>query len=263
MFSYSVAKNANGRRIAGVAMIVSVQPPEFLPYLGFWNRLYHADLMVVADTMRFRHRHYQNRNRVRTADGWSWFTVPVSRRGSMLRDIEVKSRSGVRRGWSIVEANYRGRARYWEDYADLVFEFLGHKKLIDVNVGLIRRMTELLGIATPVKMCSDITDAVVEDFHALSMHIAEETGADALLSGAGNIGTLPKRFPDADIEFVFQDYVNIPYPQVHPGWHPRMSILDCLLTHGAQYTLKHVKGGWRPQEETDNAEVCSEQSTGS
>ena len=49
-----------------MTMIVSVGAAEFLPYLGFWNRIAHADKFVITDTSKYKHRDYMNRNRIRT-----------------------------------------------------------------------------------------------------------------------------------------------------------------------------------------------------
>lgn len=232
-------------------MILSVHPPEFLPYLGFWNRLYHSDLMIIADTMRFRNRHYQNRNRIRTFDGWTWVTLPVSHNSDYAGDIELKSKPDTERSMSVLEANYRGRAHYWDSFYPEIRKSLQFDKLIDVNLSLIAYIKNVLDVKTPIKVSSSITDVVTDDFLALSIHLAEIMKADTLLASAGNIGNFPKRYPNSKVKFIFQDYVSIPYPQIYAGWQPRMSVIDCLMTHGAEYTKKHVVSGWLPQEETD------------
>lgn len=232
-------------------MIVSVHPPEFLPYLGFWNRMYNTDIMVIADTMRFRHRHYQNRTTIRTPDGWGWLTLPVLRNGTYIRDIELKSNQDTGKTFGFLEANYGGRASFWKEYSKGMQESFSYRKLIDVNLSSLNYIKNSLDIKTKVILSSDITDTVTDDFLALSVHLADVLGADTLLSSSGNIGNLPIRYPNSKIKFVFQDYISIPYPQIYRGWYPRLSVVDCLLTHGAEYTRKHVVGGWSPKE-TEN-----------
>ena len=88
---------------------------------------------------------------------------------------------------------------------------------------------------------------VTEDFMALEVQIANEMGATSLLAGAGNIGMLPKRFPDTELNFIFQEFVHFVYKQIYNGWHPRLSVMDSLLTHGAEYTRKLIERGWIPE----------------
>lgn len=227
-------------------MIVSVSAAEFLPYLGFWNRLSRSDMFVIADTARFKHREYQNRNRVRTENGWAWFTVPVHKehRNAPIKEIKTRPDHDIERSWSLVEANYRGRADFWDTYASEIREAVFQPKLLDVNLALINHVKKWLEIETPIVLASEVTDFKSEDFSLLAMTVARSVEAETYLTGAGNIGILPKRFGDWGIDFLFQEFVNIPYPQVHQGWHPRLSVLDCLLTNGPDYTREITERGW-------------------
>jgi hypothetical protein len=39
-----------------------------------------ADRFVLLDTVQYKKNEWQNRNRIRTARGWQWLTVPVHAR---------------------------------------------------------------------------------------------------------------------------------------------------------------------------------------
>jgi hypothetical protein len=228
-------------------MIVSVNAIEFAPYLGFWNRLLCSDAFVLADTMRFKHRDFQNRNRIRIDGGWSWITVPVNKSGVFLRDIRVRPWNEVERSWAVLEYNYRD-ADYWSTYAPEIKRVLGQDRLIDINVELIKLIKDWLGIRTDIHFMSAVQDFPSEDFFSSAISSVKALGGTAYLTGAGNIGMLPDRHKNSDVQFIFQEWANIPYPQVYSGWHPRLSVLDCLLTHGSEYTKRVVQSGWAPQE---------------
>lgn len=250
LFSYSKAKSATVAGSLESGMIVSVESAEFLPYLGFWNRIVHADKAVITDTSRFKHRSFMNRNRVRTEDGWGYFTLPVNkpRRSTPIKEIRCRDFHEVERTWAVVESNYRGRAPYWDDFAPGLKQVLRGKTLFDVNISLIRRISEWLEIPTPIVLSSEVSDFITEDNLLRSMKIVKATGADTYLTGAGDIGMLPARFSDWGINFMFQEFIFLPYPQIHPGWHPGLSVVDCLFTHGAEYTRRAIDCGWFPEE---------------
>lgn len=230
-------------------MIVAVNSAEFLPYLGFWNRMVWADTFIITDRTRFRHRHYENRNRVRTLDGWLWFSVPVNKNlNAPINEIILRPFREVSRSWAIVESNYRGRAAYWDEYSPALLDALNQDRLLDANLATIRLIRDWLGIDTDILIASDILPLILDDRLSLSMALIEELGADTYLTGAGGIGSIPQRFADRNVNFSFQEFINIPYPQIHPGWQPRMSILDCLMTHGAEYTFQVVQRGWIPED---------------
>ena len=69
-------------------MILTIHQPEYLPWMGFFTKLLYADVYVALDTVQYRHKHFQNRNRIMTANGERWLTVPVHKRG-LIQDIEI------------------------------------------------------------------------------------------------------------------------------------------------------------------------------
>ena len=62
-------------------MVVAIHQPEHLPWLGFFDKARQADLLILLDCVQFRKNYFQNRNRIRTEDGWCWITLPVRQTG--------------------------------------------------------------------------------------------------------------------------------------------------------------------------------------
>ena len=58
-------------------MIVSVHQPQYLPWLGYFDKIDRADAFVLLDTVQYKKNEWQNRNRIKTAQGPQWLTVPV------------------------------------------------------------------------------------------------------------------------------------------------------------------------------------------
>ena len=59
-------------------MIVSIHPPQFMPWLGYFDKMDQADHFILLDSVPFKKNEWQNRNRIKTAQGAQWLTVPVS-----------------------------------------------------------------------------------------------------------------------------------------------------------------------------------------
>src|SRR4051812_18014003 len=71
-------------------MRVTIHQPQFLPWLGYLDKIDQADLFIVLDTVQFKKNEWQNRNRIRTADGWQWLTVPVLQRfGQRINEVRI------------------------------------------------------------------------------------------------------------------------------------------------------------------------------
>src|SRR6476660_4489118 len=69
-------------------MRVTIHQPQFLPWLGYLDKIDQADLFIALDSVQFKKNEWQNRNRIRTADGCQWITVPVLHRfGQLVNEV--------------------------------------------------------------------------------------------------------------------------------------------------------------------------------
>jgi hypothetical protein len=58
-------------------LIVAVHQPQYLPWLGYFDKIRRADVFCFLDNVQYKKNDWQNRNRIKTAQGWQWLTVPV------------------------------------------------------------------------------------------------------------------------------------------------------------------------------------------
>lgn len=92
-------------------MIVSINQPAYLPWLGYFHRIAVSDAHIVLDRVQFEKNSFTNRNKVRTSEGWCWLTVPVktaSKFGDLCIDeIEVANeRQWAAKHWQTLRLNY-------------------------------------------------------------------------------------------------------------------------------------------------------------
>ena len=59
-------------------MIVAIHQPQYLPWLGYFDKMLKADVFCYLDNVQYKKNEWQNRNRIKTAMGWQWLTVPVT-----------------------------------------------------------------------------------------------------------------------------------------------------------------------------------------
>ena len=53
--------------------------PVYLPWLGYFEQMAVCDEFIFLDDVQFTVRDWRNRNKIRTATGWMWLTVPIKR----------------------------------------------------------------------------------------------------------------------------------------------------------------------------------------
>ena len=59
-------------------MIITIHQPQYLPWLGYLDKIDRADTFVLLDNVQYKKNEWINRNRIKTINGPQWITVPVS-----------------------------------------------------------------------------------------------------------------------------------------------------------------------------------------
>lgn len=216
-------------------MRVTVHQPDFMPWLGFFARWRDSDLYVVLDDVQFLRRGWHHRDRIKTAAGPAWLTVPVRKKGrfeQLIRDVEVEDGPWRRKHLAAIAAAYARAPRFAEVFP-LLEEVYGrnHARLMDLNLDLLRLFARLLGIATPLAPAS--AHGLTETGTARLVRLCELHGADAYLTGTGSRDYLDESlFAARGIRVEWREYAHAPYPQLHGDFVPGLSALDCLMMGG-------------------------------
>ena len=215
---------------------LAAHQPQYLPWLGFFDKLARADVFVLLDNVQFKKNEWQNRNRIKTAAGWQWITVPVKHKfPQTIAEVGVNEAAPWRRKHrAALEANY-GKAPYFDaihrPIADLLDREWSH--LAPLNLELIRSLASALGIETPTVLGSEVRAR--EDPTLRLVDLCLELGADVYLSGAGGHEYLDAvAFESAGIEVRLQAYEHPTYPQLYGDFEPYMSVVDLLMNCGRE-----------------------------
>jgi hypothetical protein len=218
-------------------MIVSINQPAYLPWLGYFERIAASDLHIVLDHVQFEKNSFTNRNKVRTKDGATWLTVPVSTKGQ-FGDLAINRLECARqvawqkKHWTTLKMNY-ARAPFFMNYA-AAYETLyaqGWTNFGAMVRAFLGQHLRDLGITTPLLYSSEL--AVVGAKSELVLNLCRAVQADVYLSGAMGRAYLDEaRFVNANIQVQYQDYVHPVYAQVWPEFVPSLSVLDLLFNHG-------------------------------
>jgi len=221
-------------------VIVSINQPAYLPWLGYFHRIAESDLHVVLDHVQFEKNSFVNRNKMRTAEGWTWLTVPVKTKGHFgdlsIEKLEIDNHRNWRDKHLATLKQAYARAPYMVEYLGFLEEVFS--KEWDHLADLCRHMTgfflEALKIETPLVESSTIPVGTSKS--QMVLDLCREMKATTYLSGALGKDYLDgDMFSEAGIEVIYQDYRHPVYTQCQPGETvPFMGILDLLLNHGLE-----------------------------
>ena len=216
-------------------MKVAVHQPQYLPWLGYLAKWAAADLFVFLDTVQYEKNGWQNRNRIKTADGARWLTVPVrARLGMRIADVGIDlEQPWPARHLRTIEGAYSG-APFWPSIRDALARLYAEpwERLAGVAVASAEALARAVGVTTPTRLASSLP---VDDDDPTGRLVAlcQSAGADTYLAGGHGARYIDaKRFADAGIRVLYQTYSHPVYAQQHGDFVPFLSGLDLLLMHG-------------------------------
>ena len=218
-------------------MRVAIVQSSYVPWKGYFDLIHSVDEFVLFDDVQFTRRDWRNRNRIKSADGPMWLTIPVHSKGRYLdaiKDITISDPSWGERHWKTIAANYT-RTPYFRRYAE-PFERLYREnrdtRLSAVNYTFIRTICGMLGIETKISWSMDYqmregrTDRLIG--------ICEQAGATTYVSGPSARAYIDESlFRTAGVDLRYFDYAGYPeYRQLFPPFDHHVSMLDLLFNEG-------------------------------
>ncbi len=231
-------------------MIVAIHQPQYLPWLGYFDKMDRADAFCHLDNVQFKKNEWQNRNRIRTADGWQWLTVPVIHRFPQTIDaVEIDNRKPWAKKHLRALAVHYGGAPFFDDHIPFFRETYGRtwQRLADLNIHIIDYIRKAMGMREkPVVRASDPALINEPDPTGRLIDICRHFKADAYLSGQDGARYMDMpAFQRNGLDVMFQAYRHPAYRQRYSGFEPCMSIVDLLFNHGPDSLsiIRNEQGG--------------------
>lgn len=234
-------------------MDVAMMQPSFLPWQGFFELIYQADVFVFLDDFQFSLQSYHQRNRLFVNQGQvDWYTVPVRKSESfkaLLSETMINDSIPWRQKfWKRIQQNY-SKTPYYKTISPVFEEWLLTPKanLAIQNIDFIQIVTNLLGLRKNFRYSSQFATSATRSQRVLE--ILRWCNAKRYFCAKGSFGYMLEDgvFPLSDIEVVFQNFVPVEYFQVGSKnmFIPYLSILDAIFNIGPEQTLELVKNGTR------------------
>jgi WbqC-like protein family len=238
-------KNANLSKFSErrLKLIVAIHQPQYLPWLGYFDKIIKADAFCYLDNVQYKKNEWQNRNRIKTAQGRQWLTVPVSYRfPAKINEVKINNTvNWKRKHLQAMITNY-SKAPFFAEYIGFFEEVYSKdwELISELNVYLIGRMQEMLNIkekrtvlASTLSLSDDPTERLID--------ICKTLEGDTYLSGQDGAKYMDlERFKANGIEVIVQDFIHPEYPQLFGDFASHLSIVDLLFNCGPE-TLERIK----------------------
>jgi hypothetical protein len=220
-------------------MRLAAHQPHYLPWLRYFHKIAQADVFVVMDDIQFNRNGWQNRTRIKHAQGWTYLSVPVFQKFKQrISEVRIdNTQRWKQKHWKALTQSY-GRARYLHGLADRLEPVYARDWALlgELSEELLRLCLDMLNVQTRMVRSSELN---VDGNDSIRLvNICRALGADTYLSGAYAIETYLDKgvFEEAGIEIAVQRWCCPVYGQLHPaaGFIPDLSIVDLLFNHGPE-----------------------------
>jgi hypothetical protein len=237
-------------------MQISIMQPTYVPWLGYFDLIDQSDMFVFLDDVQFEKQSWQQRNRIKTNNGWIWLTIPVIQKfGQKISETRINyAKKWNEKHLKSICYNYH-TAAFYDSLNDRLEEIYTtpYEFLIDFNMTIIRWFCEELGMHPQFIRSSELSVAGTKTERLLN--ICQDLHADTYLSPMGSSTYIEKNnlFHDSGIILKYQHFKHPQYSQLWGDFIPYLSALDLLLLHGHN-SLPIIRSGRR--ESFTNRENC-------
>ncbi len=212
---------------------------NYIPWKGYFDALNMVDEVILYDDMQYTKNDWRNRNKVKTAQGAQWLTIPIDVKGKLHQKINeavVSDRylDWRENHWKTLQMNY-SKAAHFKTYAD-VFEGLykndNEIHLSKINHSFISAINSILGIKTPLRWSNEFE--LKGDKTEKLVNLCKETNTTDYLTGPSAKDYLDDSlFKNEGINVHYINYSDYPkYTQLYGDFVHELSILDLLFNEG-------------------------------
>ena len=216
---------------------VAIVQSSYIPWRGYFDTICSADTFILLDDVQYTKRDWRSRNRIKTAQGLQWLTIPVKskgRRTQLIQETEVAA-NWADEHWTRIRHAYRS-APYFPDYASeiegLYTSAAGISSLSEINRLFLSTICALLEIDTSLTWSREYPSKGVKTEKLLELCQAAQ--ATVYISGPSAKAYLDEsRFAAVGMTVEWMDYSGYPaYPQLHGAFEEQVSVLDLLFNMG-------------------------------
>lgn len=216
---------------------VAISQSNYIPWKGYFDLIASVDVFVLYDDMQYTKRDWRNRNKIQTANGTQWLTIPVDVKGKYYQKINetlVADQTWRRKHWAAISQNY-SKAPYFSDY-EKVFKkiYLESDEIYisKINYDFLTIICDILDISTQLVFSEYFN--LVDGKSERLLGICKDLNADVYISGPAAKDYLDEAlFANEGIAVEWMEYENYPeYHQQHSPFEHYVTILDLIFNEG-------------------------------
>ena len=197
-----------------------------------------VDEFFILDNVQYTKRDFRNRNKIKTAIGTKWITIPVRVKGRYLQkinEVTIADENWMDSHWGSIKQSY-SKAKYFKKYEKIfqnLYEDINSNNLSEVNLMFIKTINKILNINTKI-LQPENTDNIFKNKTLRLLDICKNASAKIYLSGKNAQEYLDiQTFKNNNVNIEWMSYEGYkPYKQLFPPFNHFVSILDLIFNEG-------------------------------
>ena len=215
-------------------MTTAIHQPNYIPWLGYFYKIYQTDQFVFLDDVQFSNQGMQNYHYIKTPQGLFRLKIPVvSKFGMLINEIETRDDlNWKQKHLKTFEMNYRKAPHFNEVYQDLeVLLGIEGRNLSDLNQKIILHICQKFGIEKEFITSSELGINSSKEDKVLD--ICQKLNTDVYYSGTGAKAYQRKEhFVKRGIELRYSSFKPFEYSQLWGLFEKNVTVIDYLMHCG-------------------------------
>jgi len=215
-------------------MIVSIHQPDYIPWLGYFNKIALSDVFVFLDDAQYSTDNIHNWNRIKSPQGVLKIKIPVEQKlGYKINEVRTKDELKWREKHLKTISLFYKRAPYFDVIYQAVENLFmrDYPDIAKLNEAIIRFFCDGFGIKTKLLLSSELNLNTVKEERIIDICIS--AGGTTYYSGNGaKAYQVEEHFTSRGIKLEYTHFDIFEYPQLWGNFIPRLSIVDYVMNCG-------------------------------
>lgn len=218
---------------------IAILQPSYIPWLGYFDQINRVDTFIFYDDVLYTKNDWRNRNKIKTANGTAWLTIPVSIKNRLknyllIKDVALVDTNTLKKHLKTIELNYKKSPFFKEFYAAITPLFNApYQLLADLNISIVKAISEFIGIKKVNFLRSSDLNIVNENPTDRLINICKKLKATHYLTGNSAKNYLGEKiFAENGIILEYQEYKHPNYKQLWGNFVPYLSVIDLIFNEG-------------------------------
>lgn len=221
-----------------MSMTVAIHQPDYIPWLGYFHKVYNSDSFIFLDNVQFSNSAGHNYRNIKTSQGLSRIKIPLAySHGDLINQVTVKDELEWRKNHlKSFYMNYKKATHFDEIYHFIESIYATEtNNLSELNQNFIVSICEKFGFETKFYKSSELN--VPGEREERVINLCKKVGGTTYLSGKGAmVYQNPDNFESAGLKLIYSDFSPKKYHQLWGEFEPNVTVLDYIFNNGFDWS---------------------------